>query len=193
MVTVALTMDGGAAELSGLLRLAKAGDLAAFEQIVLLHQRQVYRTARRLLANHEDAQDAAQEVLLRLHKHLRRFDEVRALSPWLYRVTVNVCRDVGRHRRHHTGPPPDADGTPFRGPDPHVQASLAEQRRLVGAALARLPEKERAAVVLRDIEGLPTSEVARILGKTEVTVRSQLSNGRRRLKTLIERFLRGQS
>lgn len=90
------TAEAGAAEPAQLLRRAKAGDNAAFEQIVIEHERRVLLTALRLLGRIEDAQDASQEVFLRLHKHLRRFDEAREFTPWLYRVTVNVCRDIGR-------------------------------------------------------------------------------------------------
>lgn len=70
-------MDGGDTEVPRLLAQAKSGDLGAFEQILILHQRQVYLTALRLLGRREDAQDAAQEVFLRLHRHLRRFDDSR--------------------------------------------------------------------------------------------------------------------
>jgi RNA polymerase sigma-70 factor (ECF subfamily) len=62
-----------------------------------------------------------------------------------------------------------------------------EQMRLIYAALATLPERERTAIVLRDIEGIPTSEVARILGSSEVTVRSQISNGRVKIRKFIDR------
>src|SRR5689334_20878656 len=78
---------------------AKAGDNAAFEQIIIRYQRQVFGTACRLLTNRDDARDAAQEVFLRLHKYLHRFDEARELSPWLYQLTVNVCRELARKRR----------------------------------------------------------------------------------------------
>ena len=66
----------------------------AFDRILLAHERLVLRTALRLLGRLEDAEDASQEVFLRLHRALRRLDEERDLKPWLYRVTVNVCRDI---------------------------------------------------------------------------------------------------
>jgi RNA polymerase sigma-70 factor (ECF subfamily) len=165
-----------------LIKLARAGDLAAFEQIILRHERQVLRTALRLLGRMEDAQDAAQEVFLRLYKHLRRFDDAREFAPWLYRVTVNVCRDI--HRKRPTTVPLEEMAGPV---DAQQDAGLNEQRRIVSEALRTLPEKERAALVLRDIEGLPTSEVARILGSSEVTVRSQVSSARQRIRSFVER------
>jgi RNA polymerase sigma-70 factor (ECF subfamily) len=168
-------------------RRAKAGDAAAFEQILAQFERRVFMTALRMLGSVEDAQDAAQEVFLRLHRHLRRFDDTRALAPWLYRVTVNVCRDAGARRKKEQGLP--LDSVELRAPaEPE---SLEEERRMVRLALRRLPEKERAALVLRDIEGLPTAEVARALGSSEATVRSQVSSARLKIKRFVD-GLRGR-
>src|SRR5216684_4996337 len=83
-----------------LLRLAKSGDAAAFEALLRSHEVQVARTALRLLGNRQDAQDAAQEVFLRLHRNLRQIDAAGNLAGWLYRVTVNVCRDILRKRKN---------------------------------------------------------------------------------------------
>jgi RNA polymerase sigma-70 factor (ECF subfamily) len=176
-----------------LLRDAKTGNLDAFEQIVKGHERTVLLTALRLLGRWEDAQDAAQEVFLRLHKYLKRFDDAREFAPWLYRVTVNVCRDLNARRR----PDAELDALDVAPPDiaagPHEQARSSEGRRILQAALGRLSERERAAVVLRDIEGLSTREVAQILGSTEATVRSHLSNARLKIMRLTERFRREES
>ncbi len=170
-----------------LLRDAKAGDRAAFEQVVLRHERRVLLTALRLLGRWEDAQDAAQEVFVRLHRYLGRFDDALDLAPWLYRMTVNVCRDLGRKRPEHAELDPRV-ADPACGPE--RSARSAEERRILQAVLRQLPEKERAALVLRDLEGLPTSEVARILGSSEATVRSQVSSARLRILKLTERFRR---
>ncbi len=162
---------------------ARTGDLAAFERIVLAYQRPVYATALRLLGNREDAQDAAQETFVRLFRNLRQIDEARALSAWLYRVTVNVCRDIARKRRRETEL---ADTHAAPAADPLADLAAAERQRIVNLAFKRLSAKERAAVVLRDLQGLPTREVARILGSAEVTVRSHLSAARLKLKKYIE-------
>jgi RNA polymerase sigma-70 factor, ECF subfamily len=168
-------------ELVPLLRLAKAGDAAAFEQILILHERRVLLTALRLLGRIEDAQDAAQEVFLRLHKYLRRFDDERAFSPWLYRMTVNVCRNIAARRKRDEGLSLDSAGLQAA-----ASPDLDEERRIVRLAMKRLPEKERAALVLRDIEGLPTAEVARALGSSEATVRSQVSSARLKIKRFVD-------
>jgi RNA polymerase sigma-70 factor (ECF subfamily) len=171
-------------EAAKLLRLARSGEVAAFEALLRMHEVQVARTALRLLGNRQDAQDAAQEVFLRLHRNLRQIDETGNLSGWLYRVTVNICRDIQRKRRN-VGP---LDDTRLA-----VQSSTEgdlcreEQRSLVVEALSGLPEKERAAVTLRDLEGLSTGEVARILGSSEATVRSQISAARLKIRKILRR------
>ena len=173
-------------------RRENTGDMAAFERIMSQCERRVLRVALRLLNNPQDAQDAAQEVFLRLYKHLGNLDETRGYEAWLYRVTVNVCRDIARGRRRSVGlaevPDPVAPQ-----PDAYHDAERAQQREIVRRGLTRLGEKERAALVLRDVEGLSTREVAEILGSSENTVRSQISTARLKLRDFTGRLLRRRS
>jgi RNA polymerase sigma-70 factor (ECF subfamily) len=168
-------------------RRARDGDHEAFAALVAQHERMVLRTALGLLGRLHDAQDAAQETFLRMHKHLRRFDDSRDLRPWLYRIVVNACRDIARRRSSASLLPLEAfdekpDETARFGPaEIEAAVSRAEQRRLIHAALATLPEKERAALVLRDIEG------ARILGSSEGTVRSQVCTARLKIRAFVVR------
>ncbi len=164
-----------------LIKNAKAGDDASFERLVILHERLVLRVAQRLLLNREDAKDAAQEVFIRLHRSLRRFDEEQDLGPWLYRVTVNICRDLWR-RSKRDAPIEAARDSQDRSPDPESSAVTAQQYEMVLAALGQLTPHEREAIVLRDLEGRTTAEVAEILGSSETTVRSQLSTGRVKIR-----------
>jgi len=176
---------------------AKAGDVAAFTEIVLLHERQVLHTAWRILGQRELAQDAAQEVFLKLYRHLHRLDDERSLSPWLYRITVNACRDAFRRLRRGRATSLEELGEQALIETAHVKTESAiqldQQRGILFRALKTLPEKERAALVLRDIEGLTTSEVASILGCLEVTVRSQVSRARVKIKRFIERLEKGRA
>jgi RNA polymerase sigma-70 factor (ECF subfamily) len=181
---VALSMDGYAP--------GRTGELAAFERIVALSERRVVGVALRLLNNRQDAQDAAQEVFLRLYKHWKRLDAARELDPWLYRVTVNVCRDIAR-KRCSTVAMEDTRELSSAGPDALESAERAQRLEMVRRALGRLGEKERAAVVLRDVEGLSTREVAEILGSSEATVRSQISTARLKLREFTGRWLRGKT
>ena len=136
----------------------------------------VLGTAYRLLGRMEDAQDAAQEVFLRL---LRNMDRISGdPKPWLYRVTVNICNDHFR-RRTLVMEPDQTQADPSPGPCRVLE--MDERKRLLMEGLQTLGERERTAVVLREVEGLSTSEVAAILGVEEVTVRSQISVARVKL------------
>jgi len=187
------TTDGAA--VADLVRRARAGEGAAFEALVVAFERRVLRTALRLLGRPDLAEDAAQETFLRLHRYLHRFDAARDLGPWLYRVVVNVCRDLRRRSRSAQVVPLEDERLEglsemqVDGAAIEQQAGLEWERRLLEAALASLPEKERAAIVLRDIEGLATREVARILGSSEGTVRSQISTGRVKMRRFVEQRL----
>jgi RNA polymerase sigma-70 factor (ECF subfamily) len=168
------------------LEAAKAGDLAAFEQLMRQHERLVLRTALRILGNPADAQDVAQEVFLRLYRNLKKVEAAGNLEGWLYRVAVNLCRDQ-RRRKGRTEELEDVVAAPG---DPQQELTAAERRRVLKMSLRMLPEKERAALVLRDLEGLSTSEVAEILGSSEATVRSQISKARVKVKDFVERYFR---
>jgi len=155
-------------------------DRRVFEELVAAHERMVLRTAYRLLGRLEDAQDAAQEVFLRLFRNLGRVEGDP--KPWLYRVTVNVCND------HHRRRMPVAKLDQQRAdpaPDPERAVTLEERKRLLMEGLATLAERERACVVLRDIEGLSTAETAAILGVEEGTVRSHISTARVKLAKFV--------
>jgi RNA polymerase sigma-70 factor, ECF subfamily len=164
---------------------AKAGDRAAFERLMRQHGRLVLATALRLLGNMADAQDASQEVFLKLYRGLGQVNSSN-LPGWLYRVTVNVCHDI--HRR---GSPGLAEAVePYRGADPQEELLESERRELVLRGLRRLSEKERQALVLRDLEGLSTAEVARAMGTAEATVRSHIWKARIKIKEFVERSFR---
>ena len=175
---------------------AREGDLAAFEALMRRHERQVLGSAYRMLGRMEDAQDAAQEVFLRLHRYLHRLNGPSELAPWLYRVTLNLCRDVWRRRKiGATVNLMDLEGSAVQAATsnlvtPEAQAIDAERMQWVRRGLSRLSVKERAALVLREIEGLSTREVSEILGCRETTVRSRISGARLKLKGFLENTTR---
>jgi len=179
---------GDAPEFTLLLERAIAGDVSAFEQIIVRHERRVFTLAWRLLGSFEDAQDAAQEVFFRAFRYLHRFDKARPFEPWLVRMTVNVCRDLARKRVRPANVLAEAAADALLAPsNPHADLDSEEQREILRRALQQLPEKERSAVVLRDIEGFSTAEVAEILGSSEATVRSQISSARLKIRKAIKR------
>jgi RNA polymerase sigma-70 factor (ECF subfamily) len=177
---------------------AKAGDPAAFDQIIINHQHRVIALAWRLLGNQEDARDAAQETFLRVYKHLKKIDPTQDFSGWLYRIVVNVCRDSWRKRRRLNQTSFEAEfesGNPIEPVSPHnteAAAMLSQEEALIARALATLTVKERAAIVLRDLEGFSTEEVARILGTRPVTVRSQICSARTKIRAFREQWLKNR-
>ncbi|HEX8184487.1 MAG TPA: sigma-70 family RNA polymerase sigma factor, partial [Blastocatellia bacterium] len=162
---------------------ARAGDAAAFEQIIDHCQRKVISTAWRILGNREDARDAAQDVFLRAYKYLGSFDPEQDFSGWLYRIIVNVCRDIARKRgRADQFKSFEAEREMGRfetlASNENIEAAAmhSQEQAIITQALSTLSKKERAAIVLRDLEGLSTEEVARILGSSQTTVRSQIAS-----------------
>jgi RNA polymerase sigma-70 factor (ECF subfamily) len=173
-------------DLTDLIRAAAGGDRRAFEDLVLKKRDRVVRTAFQITGNLEDARDVAQGVFLRLWRVLQRFDLTKRFDTWLYRITVNAAIDTLRER----GPkgilqalPEDAGDRlrdPSRGPD--ASLDLKELQRAFLRLAARLAPRQRAAFVLKDIEGRDTAEIARVLGVTESTVRNHLLQARRILR-----------
>src|SRR6185295_14476089 len=170
-----------------LIERAAAGETAAFEQIMIHSQQRVMAMSWRILGNEADARDASQEVFLRVYKYLGSFKQDQEFFAWVYRITVNVCRDMLKKRQHES----DRFGLfaadsseevleiPFEQVDAEQTLIQAQRRELISRAIATLPFKERASIVLRDVEGLSTEEVAQILKSSSTTVRSQISSARR--------------
>ena len=176
---------------------ARAGDSLAFERIMLATEQRVVSIAWRMLGNSDDAQDAAQEVYLRVFKYLARFRTGEDFRGWLYRITINVCHDLARRKRSvMTTQFSEIDFGEAHaeiedpGTDPETRTLRQQQLALVRRALHVLSTKERAALVLRDLEGLSTEEVARALGSRPVTVRSQVSSARAKIRTYCEKLSR---
>ena len=181
--------EGHAASTRDLVAEAKSGDKRAFEELVIRNEQRVLMTALRLLGNLEDARDAGQEVFLRFYKYLGRFDETRSLGPWLYRMTVNVCRDIARKRPKWTGVEDEQLERLASSETDRDVSDPIDEKQVAIQGLKMLSEKERSALVLRDIEGLSTREVARILGSTEITIRSHISRARVKLKRYRDQVL----
>jgi RNA polymerase sigma-70 factor (ECF subfamily) len=177
--------DQTPSELEDLILRAGSGERRAFDRLMRMHERQVFNTAWRLLGRVEDAEDAVQEVFLRLFRYIHRVDARRELAPWLYRVTVNVSNDLRRRRTRQSRfqdelGQADTMTDPAAGPDQVVAAR--QETLVVLQALDRLSTRQRTAVVLRDIEGLSTTEVARIMRSTKATVRSLISRARLKIR-----------
>ncbi len=175
-----------------LIRAAVTGDRRAFETLVVLKRERVVRTAYQVTGDLEDARDVAQQVFLRLWKVLPRFDPERKFDTWLYRITVNAAIDHLRSRGPQgvLQPLPD-DPSRLASVSTSGEAERAidldQLQKVFSRLAARLAPRQRAAFVLREIEGLETAEVARILGVRESTVRNHLHQARRVLQAGIRR------
>ena len=141
---------------------ARAGDAAAFAELVHRHQERVYRVALRMLGSDADAQDVAQETFVRAWGSLRRFRGDSTVQSWLYRIVTNQCLSLLGARRG-VAPLREGDGRTDER-DPAWVVTQHETMDAVSAAVARLPAGQRSALVLRAYEGLSYEEVAEVLG-----------------------------
>ena len=160
----------------------------SFEEIVRQRETCVLRTAFRILGNWADAEDVAQEVFLRLHRHGLRFETDAAFGSWVYRVTVNLCLD--KTRVWKARPSVEMPELPSKDLSAESSAIRDQEKQRLMAALETLPTRERAAIVLREIEGLSTGEVAAIMGSAEATVRSQVAKAMSRLREILSKGAR---
>ncbi len=167
------------------------GDSGAFEEIHVRFAGMVYNLAFRLAGTREEAEDLMQEVFLRIHRHLGRFNGRSTLKTWIYRITVNHCRSKLGRRRLPTQPlAEEVDGPggvelKAQGRSPEERALAQDAARTLGLALRELKPVFREVVVLRDIEGLSYEEIAAVLGTRLGTVRSRIARGRQKLGKIL--------
>lgn len=163
-------------------------DHAAFEQLVLRYQDRIYTLCRYMLRDTEDAQDAAQDAFLKAYAALGTFAPGASLSTWLYRIAVNTCLDYNKKSRPEPVDDDSAvDNLPSPQPSPERLSQSKETGRLIEGALGKLPGKLRAAIVLKEIEGLSYEEIAHTLATSVGTVKSRISRAREELRRLLQK------
>ncbi len=171
------------------------GDREAFNRLVLMHQEMVFSLCFRLTGDYDDADDCAQEVFIKVHRHLKGFRFESSFRTWLYRVTVNTCRnriDSLEYRMRkkkvsiYAGPGDNGQAAPVEIPDRGESALDGLRRKEVGRiiqkALDALPGSQKTVVVLRDIEGRSYEEIEWMTGLNSGTVKSKLSRARSKLR-----------
>lgn len=184
-----------------LIRRAQAGEERAFEELVRAHQQRAFRIARNLVPSEDDARDLVQEAFLRVFRSLERFDFQYSFSTWLHRIVTNLAIDHLRRRRLVTqqasGEDEDASAweseLESQAPSPSDRLESAETARKVRECIAALAPHFQAVLTLRELEGLPCTEIARIVGATHVTVRWRLHRGRKLFLEEWERRERAES
>jgi RNA polymerase sigma-70 factor (ECF subfamily) len=188
---------GGDAEDRALLAAHLAGDVAAFGTLVTRHRDRLWAVALRTTGDREEAADALQDALIAAFRRADSYRGDAAVTTWLHRIVVNAALDRLRRRkalRLVDRPPDDHDGVGAQEAardsattgDPVEAAEQADRRHKVLLALARLPEDQRCALVLVDMEGYSVEETAELLGVPPGTVKSRCSRGRARLRGVLE-------
>jgi RNA polymerase sigma-70 factor, ECF subfamily len=161
---------------------AARGDVEAFSRLVRDYSGLVYRVAVRILGD-SDAQDASQEVWIRVWRNLEKFRGESAFSTWLYKITVNTClsayrREQTRGTREIGDSLPSLPVPPSIEDDPETAALAGERREELLRALGHVRAEHRAALVLRHMEGLSYAEVAQILEVPDGTAKGWVNRGR---------------
>jgi len=168
---------------------AQAGDVGAFEQLSGAYADRLYMLLLRLLGDRDEAGDVAQEVMLRAWQGIGRFQGRSSYFTWLYRIAVNEAnRALEKRARRPAGVslgPEELQLPASPADDPSRQAEVSELRLALGQALAELPPELRAAIVLRDVEGLSTQEAAEIAGVSQAAFKSRLHQARLRVRAAI--------
>jgi RNA polymerase sigma-70 factor, ECF subfamily len=174
---------------ASLLARAQAGDVAAFERLSSAYADRLFMLLLRLLGDRGEAEDVAQEVMLRAWQGISRFRGQSSYFTWLYRIAVNEAnRALEKRARRPAGVPIGADELQLPDSpllDPSRQAENNELREALARALAGLPPALRTAIVLRDVEGLSTQEAAGIAGIGQAAFKSRLHQARLRVRAAI--------
>lgn len=184
-----------------LVRRAKAGDLDAFDELVVRYQERIYSLVYHMTSNHEDAHDLAQEAFVKAWKALRNFKGDSSFYTWVYRIAVNHTLNHLKTRRNRTQHLSlnDLDFNAENDPDlvqlvsnktPRREVNLRELAERLNEAMQKLSEEHRTVVTLHDIQGMPHDEIAGILECNPGTVRSRLFYARQQLQAWLSDLLK---
>jgi len=162
------------------------GDKTAFEQLFHRYKEQVYNVAYRMTNNREDALDLTQEIFLRAYHKINKFNFRSAFSTWLYKLAVNFCIDEHRKRKPVTESLSIGAKSLVERRTPEDDAISNERKMQIWEAINSLKAEDRAMVILRDMEGLPYEEIAKILRCSIARVKSRLHEARQKLREILK-------
>ena len=183
-----------------LVQSAREGDLKAYDELVKRYQERIYATIYHMTSNHEDANDLAQEAFVKAFQALKSFKGGSSFYTWLYRIAVNKTINFLKQRknRQHMSLN-DLDFNAEHNPDlvalisdktPRRDAGLNELQEKLNAALLKLSDSHRLAVVLHDVQGLSHEEIAKVMHCNIGTVRSRLFYARQQLQALLADYVK---
>jgi RNA polymerase sigma-70 factor (ECF subfamily) len=183
-----------------LIRRARRGDLEAYDELVRRYQERIYATIYHMTANHEDANDLAQEAFIKAFHALKSFKGGSSFYTWVYRIAVNKTINFLKQRKHKTQMSlDDLDVNAERDPDlvalisdktPRREVALAELQEKLNAAMQRLSEPHRLVVTLHDVQDLSHEEIAKIMDCNIGTVRSRLFYARQQLQAYLSDYVK---
>jgi len=179
----------------------RQGDESAFDLLVEKFKTPVFNYVCRTIGNEDEAEDIAQNVFIQVYKSAERYEPTAKFTTWLFTIARNLCLNEFRRRKRHSlqsldetfSSDPESGPTQLADPSarpPAVEASERELRRHILAAIEKLPEDQRTAVLLCRYEGLSYEEVARVLGASVAATKSILHRARQTLKEELHKFLR---
>ena len=163
-----------------------AGRPGAFDLIVDRHKRAVYRLCYRFVGNHEDASDLSQDVFVRAYRGLRNFRRESSFGTWIYRIGVNVCLNHVNARSPRTEAIDERQHVDTRSDSPVERVFRRERAAQVRSAIARLPRKQRATLILRMYHELSHQQIADVLGSSVGAVKANFFHALGNLKRLLE-------
>ncbi len=179
---------------------AKSGDLEAYDALVRLYQERIYSTIYHMTANHEDANDLAQDAFIKAYQALKSFKGDSSFFTWVYRIAVNKTINFLKQRKNKTHLSlNDLDFNAEHDPDlvalisdqtPRREVGLAELQEKLNAALLKLSEVHRLVVTLHDVQGLSHEEIGKIMDCNTGTVRSRLFYARQQLQAYLSDYLK---
>lgn len=186
-----------------LVQRVRNGDQRAYKTLVERYQRKVFSIALGMLKDREEARDVAQEAFIKVYRYLDHFKGDASFYTWLYRITVNVCIDVMRRKGTGSKEHVEFDETLAHdvseanlgalgtrlGTNPQKSALRRELAEKIQAALEQVPEKHRAILLLREVEGMSYEDLARTLGVPKGTVMSRLFHARLKVQKVLNEYL----
>jgi RNA polymerase sigma-70 factor, ECF subfamily len=178
---------------------AKAGDAAAFEELVNRYERKIFRLTMNITRNREDAEDAMQDAFMKAYSHLDKFQEESRFYTWLVRIAANEALMRLRKRRPNQlslDEPIESEDDFIHqqiedwGPSPEQRYAQTEMRDILRSVIDELTPDFRVVFLLRDVEGLSTEETAEAVGISEAAVKSRLLRARLKLRQKLNRHFR---